>query len=75
MAWTKEQAKARLDLWLAAEVAVAGGQEYRIGTRSLRRVDLKDIRGQILFWKRELDKLENGRRGGVRVQRFVPRDT
>lgn len=73
MAWDKETVKNRLEMWLAAEAAVATGQEYRIGTRFLRRADLKTIREQILFWKRELDKLESGQRG-ARVMRVVPRD-
>lgn len=75
VAWTLKQARERLDMWLAAEAAVATGQEYRIGTRSLKRVDLKEIRNQILFWKRQLDQLESGRTGGGRVLRVVPRDT
>lgn len=73
--WTKEFARERLNMWLAAEEAVAAGQEYRIGTRSLRRVDIQDIRNQIAFWQRQLEQLESGRKGGARVKRFVPRDT
>lgn len=74
-AWTKEQARERLDMWLKAEEGVSTSQEYRIGTRTLRRADLKEIREQILFWKRQLDQLEGGRGGGARVMRLVPRDT
>ncbi len=73
--WTKDEAKERLSMWLSAEGAVATGQEYRIGTRSLKRADLKEIRNQILFWKRQVDQLESGRKGGGRVMRVVPRDT
>ncbi|QGR00085.1 hypothetical protein EHS13_13710 [Paenibacillus psychroresistens] len=60
-------------MWLDAEAAVATGQEYRIGTRSLRRVDLKDIREQMLFWNRQVEQLQSGRQG-MRVMRVVPRD-
>ncbi|WP_227013932.1 DUF6148 family protein [Paenibacillus psychroresistens] len=71
--WTLVQAKERLQMWLDAEAAVATGQEYRIGTRSLRRVDLKDIREQMLFWNRQVEQLQSGRQG-MRVMRVVPRD-
>lgn len=73
-AWSQQVARDRLDMWLAAEAAVATGQEYQIGTRSLRRADLKQIHEQIMFWKGEVEKLESGRRG-PRVMRIVPRDT
>lgn len=73
MAWTLKDAKERLAMWLEAEASVATGQEYRIGTRYLKRVDLNHIRDQIIFWKREVDKLTTGRRGAT-VRRAVPRD-
>ncbi|MGG1638218.1 DUF6148 family protein [Paenibacillus sp. NRS-1760] len=72
--WTKEVAQERLDMWLAAEAAVATGQEYSIGQRSLKRADLSEIREQMLFWNRELQSLSSGRKG-ARVMRFVPRDS
>ena len=60
--WTLEEARKNLAIWLEAERAVATGQSYRIGTRSLTRANLSEIR------------LSCGRKSGVRVMRIVPRD-
>ena len=51
-------------------------QSYTIGSRSLTKADLADIRQQIEFWKNEVARLENiEKRGGRnRVFRVVPRD-
>ena len=68
-----EEARATLRMWLEAERAVATGQSYRIGTRSLTRANLADIRESIQFWRREIAKLE-GKHTGARVFRAVPRD-
>lgn len=73
-AWTLEQAKQHLASWLEADAACATGQSYRIGTRSLTRADVSEIAERISFWKREVEKLSSGRRGGARVMRVVPRD-
>lgn len=75
MSWISlEQAKARLQMWLEAEAVVATGQSYKIGTRSLTRASLSDIRQQISFWRNEVAKLESGRGSGARIFRAVPRD-
>lgn len=73
-AWTLAEAKENLRIWLEAERTVATGQSYRIGTRSLVRADLRDIRERIQFWRGEVDRLLRGVGGGVRVIRVVPRD-
>lgn len=74
MSWvTIDEAKENLRLWLDAEKAVATGQSYKIGTRSLTRANLSDIVERISFWRSEIAKLENGRKG-ARVLRAVPRD-
>ena len=73
--WTIVEAKENLRLWIEAEKAVAiAGQSYKIGTRSVTRANLSEIRRQIQFWRNEVDKLESGRKGGVRVIRAIPRD-
>lgn len=72
--WTKEEARNMLTLWIEAEKAVATGQSYKIGTRSLTRADLSDIADRIKFWRSELEALEDGRGRGMRVFRAVPRD-
>lgn len=73
-AWTKEEARDMLTLWIEAEKAVATGQSYKIGTRSLTRADLSDIAARIKFWRGELEALEDGKGQGMRVFRGVPRD-
>ncbi|MCZ8520137.1 MULTISPECIES: DUF6148 family protein [Paenibacillus] len=74
MAWTLETAQTHLNAWLEAELAVSAGQSYRIGTRQLERANLAEIREQLYFWRREVEQLQSGRKGGARVRRIVPRD-
>lgn len=74
MPWiTLDEARANLKMWLDAERAVASSQSYKIGTHSLTRASLPDIAARIKYWRNEIDKLENGRKGS-RVMRAVPRD-
>lgn len=75
MAWiTIEEAKENLRMWLDAERAVATGQSYRIGSRSLTRANLSDITARIKYWQNEIEKLEAGGGRGAKVFRAVPRD-
>lgn len=75
MSWvTIDEAREHLRIWLEAEKAVATGQSYKIGTRSLTRSNLSDIASRIKYWRNEVDKLESGTGKGSRVMRFVPRD-
>lgn len=64
---TLAQAQAQLDLWLAADTAVAGGQSYSIGGRSLTRANAREITEKIQFWERRVIRLSNGN-GGIRVR-------
>ena len=74
MPWiTIDEARANLKMWLDAERAVASGQAYKSGTRSLTRASLSDIAARIKYWRNQIDKLESGRKG-ARVMRAVPRD-
>ena len=74
MSWISiEEAHSTLRMWLDAERAVATGQSYKIGTRSLTRANLADIRESIQFWRREIARLE-AKHSGARVFRAVPRD-
>ena len=72
--WTLDEAKAQLQAWIEAEAAVATGQAYKIGSRSLTRANLADIVGRIKYWRAEVERLESGRKSGMRVMRAVPRD-
>ena len=70
--YTLETAKKHLNAWLEAELAISTGQSYKIGSRELRRADLKTVREQILFWRNEVARLS--RNSNRRVIRVVPRD-
>lgn len=73
---TLEIARKHLEAWLEAELEVTTHQSYTIGSRSLTKANLSEIRQQIEYWKNEVARLENiGKRGGRnRVFRAVPRD-
>jgi hypothetical protein len=72
----KTTAKTHLAAWLEAELAVTTNQSYTIGSRSLTRANLAEIREQIKFWENKVSQLENleKRKGRNRVMRAVPRD-
>jgi hypothetical protein len=65
-----ETAQTHLNAWLEAELAVSTGQEYRIGSRTLRRANLDDIQKQINYWRRVISDLTPKRR----VYNVIPRD-
>jgi len=74
MAWvTLAEARQHLAAWLEADAAVATGQAYTIGSRSLTRADAASIAERIAYWRRIVEQLEAGR-SGPRVMRAVPRD-
>lgn len=68
-----ERYKERLSMYYQAEEAVLLNQEYRIGTRSLRRADLSTIREAIEELESQIAALEsNG--GKNKAFRILPRD-
>ena len=71
-----EIARHHLNAWLEAELELTTHQSYKIGSRSLTKADLGQIRKQIEFWQDRVAQLENTeKRGGRnRVVRVVPRD-
>lgn len=72
---TKERAEEHLNAWYEADMAVSTGQFYRIGSRELRRADLKEIREQIKYWESKLKQLETGKKKrSRRVAGIIPRD-
>lgn len=75
-AWTLDEARARLRMWLDAEAAVATGQSYQIGSRRLDRANLYQIREEIQMWKKEVEELEAVQKIGGRRKTFriTPRD-
>lgn len=71
-----EIARHHLNAWMEAELELTTHQSYKIGSRSLTKADLGQIRKQIEFWQNRVAQLENAeKRGGRnRVVRVVPRD-
>jgi len=66
---TLVQAETQLAAWLAADTAVATGQSYSIGGRSLTRANAKEIRENITYWNAWVEKLT---RGGIRLVGATP---
>jgi hypothetical protein len=73
---TLTQANTHLQAWLTAEIEVTTNQSYTIGTRTLTRANLGEIRKQIDYWQNTCNRLENVAKygGRNRVRRIVPRD-
>lgn len=73
---TLETAQKHLDAWLEAEMQVTNAQSYTIGSRTLTKANLTEIRKAIEYWQQKVTILENLKKnnGRSRVKRFVPRD-
>lgn len=73
---TLETAKKHLEMWLEAEEALSTSQSYTIGTRTLTRASLAEVRKSIEYWQNKVAAIEatQARRGRSRVYRAVPRD-
>ena len=73
---TLETAKKHLDAWLEAEMAVTNAQSYTIGSRTMTKANLGEIRQSIEYWQKKVNVLENAAKygGRNRVRRAVPRD-
>ena len=72
---TLETAQEHLEQWLEAELEVTTHQSYQLGSRTLTRADLGEIRKTIEFWEDKVNSiLAKQRRGRNRMYRGVPRD-
>lgn len=73
---TLEQANEHLQAWLTAELEVTTHQSYSIGSRSLTKADLGEIREQIEYWNNWVIRLTNLKKNKGRncARRVVPRD-
>ena len=70
---TLAQSEAKLAEWMAADTAVASGQAYTIGGRSLSRANAKEIRENIDYWEAKTQKLSaGGRTGGIQIKGVTP---
>lgn len=74
--FSKETCRQKLSTWVAAEEAIATGQSYKIGSRSLTRADLKAVRDEMEYWASKLAEAEAEEKTGGRnrLHRFTPRD-
>ena len=70
------RAKDRLNAYYDAELKVLDGQEYRMGTRSLTRADLGEIRRSITNLESLVDEIESqaAGKGRRKVIGIIPRD-
>ena len=68
---TRAYAESQLHIWLDAQTAVASGQSYTIGRRTLTRANLKDILAMIDYWEAKLEMMDGQ---SPRARRVVPRD-
>jgi hypothetical protein len=67
---TLVQAEAKLAEWLAADTAVASGQGYTIGGRSLTRANAREIRENIDYWDAKVQVLTRG--SGIAIKGITP---
>ncbi len=68
---TLAQAQAQLAAYMAAELAVLGGQSYEIAGRKLTRADLIAIQAGIKSWNAQVMTLTNQARGRSRSRTVV----
>ena len=73
---TLEIARTHLNAWLEAELACTTNQSYTIGSRTLTRADLAEIRNTIKYWNNMVAQLEAEKKygGRNRVKRIMTRD-
>lgn len=64
------QAQTQLDAWIAASIAVAAGQSFSMGERSLTLVNAKEIREQIDYWDAKVNAFE--RTSGRQIKGITP---
>jgi hypothetical protein len=68
---TLAQASAQLAVWIAASTAVASGQSYSMGERSLTLANAAEIRKSIEFWDAKVSELTAAAGGGGRKIRGI----
>lgn len=68
----EETCKRHFDMWLSADEAVAKGQSYTIGGRTLTRVNSGEINRNLELWAGRLRKIQN-RSSGPRTFTIIPK--
>jgi len=69
---TLEQARAHLEAYMAAELAVLKGQRYEIAGRMVQRADIAEIRLGIRTWTIKVNELAGKSAGCSRVRTPSP---
>ncbi len=71
-----ERAERHLELWMEAEEAIASGQSYTMGKRSLTRANLKEVLEMLKYYEGKIAELEVllKRGGRNRFHHAIPRD-
>ena len=68
---TLADAEAKLTTWMTALDKIAEGQEYTIGSRNLKRANLKEVQEQVEYWDGKVKQLSRGS-SGIRVRGGTP---
>jgi hypothetical protein len=75
---TLDQAQAKLSLWMAADDALTMGQNYTIDQGNVKRVltraDAAEIRNNINYWRREVERLMANNTSAPVARFILPRD-
>ena len=66
-----EIARKHLDAWLNAELEVTTHQSYTIGSRSLTKANLSEIRKEIEFWTNGVARLAGEHRKARRQEPHI----
>ncbi len=69
---TLDTAQDHLEAWMEAEMMVTTHQSYQLGSRTLTRADLGEIRKTIDYWDAKVKSLSGT--GGGRARRVILRD-
>ncbi|GHV43134.1 hypothetical protein FACS189490_13130 [Clostridia bacterium] len=71
-----QTANEHLNAWLDAELALSSAQSYTIGTRTLTRANLAQVREQIKYWEGKVVEAESAAKGRGRNRAYsvIPRD-
>ncbi len=71
-----KQAEKHLKAWLDAELELTTHQSYSIGSRSLTKASLPEVRKQIEYWEKKLISLKKmkNKRGRNSIKQVIPRD-
>ena len=72
--WTLAEVEEQLELWKACLKAIAAGQSYTIGGRSLTRANLEQVKETIEYFGDLLEGFETGNPSRIRIRQAVPFD-